>query len=394
MIMDWSTITAALPGIVVEDQDPDGCGLAISIESVDASTWIIHTARDQHGEAVIQKTAPLSAFHLYQTLEKLYAAIGYTPELSAVEYDMLQLPPKKTIAQESLAAKMPGTYLGLPPDEEGDLGWITHYSVVALPKGNYKIYTGVLSAGDDFLAEPEIDLAGTTNLSETLDELRIAGFSEDALLFLRILSAPSRHELQNTLPGERLNPPPGTPDDLYLSICRDGDDSWKIFSTRKKDEARFFIDEERGLDARQTYKSVFSHLHISIPETVASRVHLPSMEKLFHDSLAKKLKGFWLGSVNGEDDACREQQRFVSIQQDPKTVWTVYYILAEDVLSGSRKFTVHHAEPFTEEEIYTAFEKLDPTIDPLELYAKMVESKIVDIAELAKRFEEQMETGQ
>lgn len=387
--IDWQAISAALPGIFLKDQDPAGCGLAVSLEAAGKDEWFIHYAQEHNGKPAFYKTKPLSAFAVFQTLEKLFKNIGYTPELSCSEYEMLELPRKESIFNRSLAEKMPGEWLGIPDGEE-ESGWVTHYSLVVKGDGKYILYTGSLTDGDDFLSKAEIEKYGVYDLSEILEELRLMGFIKNRLAFLHRLNAESWVELEKQLPGAVLKNPDTSADITAICICPFSGDSWKIFTVKKENSASYSFHEQPDAEARTVYHYVYDHLDIIIPDTAREKVNLPSLDTLFNESIEKKLKGYYIGAISGLDEKGQQQKRFVSLQRESKISWTMHYVKSEELLSGNRKIIHHKTDPFLEENIYRFFLKLEPLFDPLDIYAKMNEQKNPEIYALAQLFWEQI----
>lgn len=387
--IDWYSAVAKLPGIYLEDQEPEGCGLAVSIEINAANRWVVHVAREESGHVKYSATQPLSAYAVYQSLETIYKEIGYVPELTDTEYDMLELPHKDSLFHQTLAGKMPGVYLGMPEDE--GMEWAAHYSVEIKGDGRYILYSGILQEGGSFSAEPEIDKNGVYDLSQVLDELRLFGFSPDRLDFLYRLDTVRQDEVERQLPGCILVNPYFEEQGMAVSLCKDTEERWKIFTTKRVSSTEIQIHEQRDLEARQVYTYVYDLLEQTIPDAIQKKLGLPPLEKLYSESISKKLKGFFIGSVMGLDEEGHAQTRFVSLQHEGKEGWVMYYVKSEELITGGRKIVVHKTDPFLEERIYSSFERLDPMMDPLDLYFRLSEQKNPDLSILAKRFEVQME---
>ncbi|MDX9754430.1 MAG: hypothetical protein RBU29_10740 [bacterium] len=388
--INWAGVIAKLPGVYVEDQDPEGCGVAVSLEASAPGRWVVHAVRDENGHIRFLSTSPCGAYAVFQHLEKLFAEAGYIPELSEVEYDMLELPPKDRVFHQTLAGKMPGVYLGMP-EEEG-LEWAAHYSVEVKGDGRYVLYSGVIPEGGVFGSEPEIDPSGVYDLSQVLDELRLLGFAPTCLDFLYRFDTLDLSVVERNLPGSVISCPSAAEQGLVVSVCWESEDRWKVF-TAERAERETRIHEQRDLDARQVHHRVYELVAQPIPAAAGERVGLPPLEKVFSESISKKLKGFFLGQVQGRDEGGHVQTRFVSLQHEGKDGWSLYYVKSEELLAGGRKLLAHHAGPFGEERIYPFLESLDPLLDPLDLHARLSGQKNPDLFALAKRFEEQMEAN-
>ncbi|MBD3266187.1 hypothetical protein GF373_05910 [bacterium] len=391
-MIHWQDEITALPGIYLQDQEPEGSGVAVSIEPRGAGAWIVHSIKEIEGRAVRHSTKPLPAYAVYKTLDTIYRPIGYVPEPSEAEYDMLQLPPREDIFQQSLANQLPGVFLGVPAEDDEGIGWINHYSVVINDDGTYALYSGVTNEGEDFLKEPEIEKVGTYNLSEILDELRILDFPREKLDFLFTLKAGSLQELKTKLPGAVLEANRFADAGLAVSVCHEADNVWKIFTTERLDRDTYRVHELRDVDARQVDKKIYDLLQTSLAKEERQQAKLPPLEKVYADSIEKKLKGFFLGAVSGEDAAGHYQKRFISLHKE-KDEWTLHYVLFEELIAGGRKYAIHKTEPFREETILAFFEFLDPLFDPLDLFAKLQGSKIPEIQSLGDAFQKQMEAS-
>lgn len=389
-IVNWQIISTKLPGIYLQDQEPEGCGLAVSIECAEVDAWTIHYAKEQTGKTVYYKTKPLSAFVVFQTLEKLFKEIGYTPELSDSEYDMLELPRKESIYNQSLAEKMPGEWLGVP-DGEDDSGWATHYSVSTKADGKYILYSGALNDGDDFLAKAEVEKYGVFDLSEILDELRMLGFKKGKFSFLLTLHADSWQDLEKQLPGAVLPNPKKDQDIIAACISPHTEGQWKLFIVKKQDFTTYTLQEQLEIEPRAIYHFVYDHFGVIIPDAALEKTKLPALDKIFDESLEKKLKGYYIGQVSGMDENHQPQKRFVSLLRESKISWSMQYVKSEELLSGNRKIVHHKTDPFLEENIYKFMLRLEPLFDPLDVYTKMSEQKNPEIAALAELFVEQME---
>jgi hypothetical protein len=177
-----------------------------------------------------------------------------------------------------------------------------------------------------------------------------------------------------------------------VSLCTDTEGSWKVFTAESLECDTFRLHEHRNLDARQVHKMVHDLLEISIPKPVLEKLKIPSLKDLYSESMEKKLKGYWIGAANGQDDLGNLQLRFVSLQKEGEE-WLLHYVCSEDLLSSSRKYPVHTLPSFKEEEIYKTLEKLDPFIDPIDLQELFAQNKHPEISHLSKLFLQQMEAS-
>ncbi|MFB3785106.1 MAG: hypothetical protein ACE15F_01925 [bacterium] len=388
----WREALPRLPGLYLRDQQPEGAGIAVSIEKRGEGQWVVHALEESQGRWLQTRTPPLSAAEVYRAIQKCYKNVGYVPELSAQELEILGLPRWEEIFQQILSRRLPGTWLGAPPEEwETGQEWTCHYSVTRNAGGTYTLHSCVITDGDDPLAEPEIDKVGVFNLSELLDELRILGFKKPDYAFLLSLDASSLEEAAPWMPGRLVTPEPLRGAHWLISICPETRESWKVFVAEKNGDTHVSITETVSLDARQVYKRIHELEGIVVPAAIRDALRLPSLEKLYAESLEKKLKGYWLGTVPGKDENGQLHERFVSLAGAGEEAWEIHYVKSEELISGSRKFPAHRVAPFTAENVLEALERLDPVLDPLDLQARMSESKVPEIARLAKRFLEQME---
>ncbi|NPU98275.1 MAG: hypothetical protein HPY51_13820 [Candidatus Omnitrophica bacterium] len=390
--MEWREAISHLPGLYIRDQHPEGSGIAVSVEKRGDEQWVVHALQESQGRIKITESPPLPAAEVYRAIQKFYTKAGYTPVLADDELVILGLPRWEEIYQQFLSRRLPGIWLGAPREErESGQEWLCHYSVVRNPKGTYTLYSCAITDADDPLAEPEIDKAGDFNLSDLLDELRILGFKKADYASLLDLDALSVAEVAPWMPGKLLPADISPEKSRIVSICRDSRDFWKVFVAEKSQETRVSITEIANLDARQIYKKVHELLGIGVPPELRTALRLPPLEKLYAESLEKKLKGHWVGSVLGKDESGKPQERFVSLIGAGEDRWEIHYVKSEELISGNRKFPVHRAEPFAADDVLDALEKLDPVLDPLDLQMRMSESKFPEIIRLAKRFMEKME---
>ena len=390
--INWREAVSRLPGVYLQDQQPEGSGIAVSVEKHGEGQWVVHALQERQGRLAAARTPPQPAADVYRSIQKFYKNVGYTPEISAGELAALGLPHWEEIYQQILSRRLPGTWLGAPREERASgREWTCHYSVTRNPNGTCTLHSCVITDGDDPLAEPEIDRVGVFNLSDLLDELRILGFKYADYAFLLSMEAMSLEEAAPWLPGRLVTPDPPRAAGRLVSVFLTSKDSWKVFVAEKSGESRVSFTEIVNLDARQVYKKIHELEGIVIPPAIRQALRLPSLEKLYADSLEKKLKGHWLGTVQGKDENGNPQERFVSLYGAGEAAWEIHYVKSEELNAGSRKFPTHRVEPFTAENVLEALERLDPLLDPLDLQARMSGSKIPEIAHLAKCFVEQME---
>lgn len=184
----WQEVIQKLPGIYLNDQYPQGAGLAVSIEPREDRSWVIHYIKEQQGAAKRFKTKPLNSFDVYKKLESLFAEVGEPPRMTEEERRALGLPPKDELATVSLRHRMPGTWLGKSRDLENEFGWDTVYSVERKSNGKYVLYTCLELEENALVENPEIERVGEFDLSQLLDELRTLGFSKPVYSFLYTLS--------------------------------------------------------------------------------------------------------------------------------------------------------------------------------------------------------------
>lgn len=388
----WREALSRLPGLYLQDQQPEGSGIAVSIEKSGAGQWVVHVLQERQGRLTRTQTPLLPAAEVYRAIQKYYKHVGYIPELSAEELEILGLPRWEEIFQQTLSRRLPGTWLGAPREErESGQEWTCYYSVTRNAGGTYTLHSCMITDGDDPLAEPEIDKVGVFNLSDLLDELRILGFKKPDYAFLLSMEASSLEEAASWMPGRLVTPEPLRAAQRLVSICPEIQESWKVFVAEKSGDAHVSMTETVSLDARQVYKRIHELEGIVVPAAIRAALRLPSLEKLYAESLEKKLKGHWLGTVQGKDENGKLHERFVSLAGAGEEAWEIHYVKSEELISGSRKYPVHRVEPFTAENVLEALERLDPVLDPLDLQARMSESKVPEIARLAKCFLEQME---
>ncbi len=391
--INWREAIGQLPGLFLNDQHPEGSGLAVSIEKQDAARWIVHSIQEQNGAPHVFHSHPLSAVSVYQTLHQLYESAGYTPEITEEERRILGLPHKEDLVQETLKQKLPGTWLGAPGDQ-ADSEWDALYSVEKQVDGSYSLYTCVTTDETGLLSEPEVDKSGTYSLAGLLDELRILGFQEHDLAFMFSFTAHNWNEAAKNLPGSVLPNSQFEKNHFVLSIVQEGEDYWRLFHAEQTEYDTFSIVEIPGLDAKHVYKTVDEISGELIPPSVRKRIHLPSLDRLYFDALTKKLKGDWIGTVLGADESGKRRERYVTLFIDNEIEWSLHYAKSEDLTAsgkGARKVQVYKAGPFHTDDFITAADNLDPVIDSLDLILQMRNHSNPEIVKFAQILYKQLE---
>ncbi len=387
--INWNQTIQNTPGLYINDQQPEGCGMAVTIERLEPE-WTVRFIYESGAQLIIKKYSAASAFDVYRLLDQLFKQSGYVPELTDQERETLHLPERSNIFDQRLSRQLPGQWIGAPEGAESDGEWKTNYSIEIKPLGKFILYTGIVAEDEDFLAEPQIDASGPFDLSEILDELRILGFSINEYGFLFQLSFDAMQEIIDYLPGYVIKNPVVDSPIKAISICSCGGE-WKVFIAQTEQAGQCIITEQPDLDAKRVHKIVHDAIGIAVPGGIRNKLRLPSLYKLYELTLSKKMKGVIIGAVSGQDDNGLTQERYVSIKKENEDEWQIHYAKSEELTSSNRKIHVESTESFSTSEFVEIVMNLDPVIDPLDLVQRMAESSELDISDLAKIFMKEME---
>jgi hypothetical protein len=389
MQINWNQTIQNTPGLYINDQQPEGCGMAVTIERLEPE-WTVRYIFESGAQLMIKQYSAASAFDVYRLLDQLFKQSGYVPQLTEPERETLHLPERGNIFDKRLSRQLPGQWIGAPKGAESDGEWKTNYSIEIKPLGKFILYTGIVAEDEDFLAEPQIDPSGPFDLSEMLDELRILGFSINEYGFLLQLSFEHLQEIYDYLPGYIIKNPAVDSPVKAISVCSCGDE-WKVFLAQTEQAGQCIVYEQPDLDAKRVHKIVHDSVGLVVPGEIRDQLRLPSLYKLYQPTLNKKMKGLYIGAVSGQDDNGLTQERYVSVKRENDDEWQIHYAKSEDLTSGNRKIHVESIGPFSHSEFVDIALNLDPIIDPLDMVQKMSESSEDDISNLAKLFMEEME---
>ncbi len=383
-MIEWDNVIAQMPGLVLEDQQPQGSGIVVSIEARGQERWVVHCAREEQGSVRRYHTKPLDAEKVYKALERFYREAGYVPEISEGEQDQLGLPRLEALMVEHLPERMPGEYLGAKQPGDELIEWVVHYSLEKKPNGRFTLY----SCGDPrFEEDPSklyIEEMGTFTYAEILEELREIGFSPQECQSLTQIEAASLSELKKKMPGEVFETPAEA--GCVVSILQRKDQTWTLFLSRKREgESVYEIEVLSSLEALEVYRTMFDQLGWIPMERDLHRVKLPRLETLYEETLMKKMKGELIGGISTPDEHGLNREVFVALKRIKEEGWLFQFVRAEDLLAGEKKFMVHKLGPLVEENVQNIILQLEAHVDPVGLLERMSEHKNSEIRELAKR---------
>jgi len=391
MNMNWEKVVERLPGVLLKDQQPEGSGIAVSIERAE-NQWRVHYAKETDGGFKIRHSAPVSAQDVYEKLAKLFRNAGFVPQLDGKERALLGLPSLEAIQSDRLIQKMPGLYLGLQDDIEDSMGWGFHYSVQKNGSGDYTLYSCLASDVGESLSEPEIEALGTYSQAELWEETLYLGLSLEHYPFFTEIAADSWEDAAKAMPGRLLQSDRRVMKKNLVSAAEGRNGRWNLFYAVPERRGGYFLKGAIGLAAKEFYMMSFERLNSILTKTDAEALHLPPLTEIYGEALQKKLKGRFLGGIAGADGSGRPCEIFLSLTREKNGTWTFHIADAHNLLNGSRKILVQKIGPFHPVERDKMMEALlERNVDLLELLSVLEESDFPETLDLADELREYLE---
>ncbi len=383
-MVDWNETISLLPGVYLSDQQPQGSGLAASIERID-DLWQIHYAKETPDGLRFYKSKPLHAFHVYETLKAVYKEIGYYPQLTESEQAALQLPDEHDCIAADIYRKLPGFYLGKKAADQNTMAWgEAHYSVEMNGDGTYSLFSCIDPLDEDAVLKPEVDKLGEYTLPDLMDELRLVGFKPEGISYLTCIQGPFE-ELASHLPGHIIKNAQFDSAGQMISVLQRDEDQWCVISTERMHENKYRLVCHDRLAPKDVYKCIFQILSIIPCHTDIAKIGLPPMTKVFEDSLLKKMKGELLKGPLAQAGEEQGEFWFVSIRMEKQAYWHLHLVRASHLLEGGRKVQVEKLGPYHVEALSHFLHDLEAYVDPLDLMDALEESKFAEYQELAKQ---------
>ncbi len=387
MNMNWNRIIDQLPGVYLSDQHPPGSGIAVSVEKKTNDSWTIHAAREQGDNFKVETYGPYPASRLYEKLKELYREIGYTPQLNEEELQKLGLPSSQDVFSRRVFEHLPGLYIGAQQVAESGMDWEIHYSVQKTPKRAYTLFSCSARSDDDFLAEPEIEELGVFPLHDLLEELRIYGFYPDDYAELCVLHADSWQEVLQELPGRRLEKQNPEENGCVVSLVPQTGETWTLFYAVPKGTNTYRIHELANLSAKDIYKKIYDLTGGLLTSEDRKTTKLPSLLDIYSETLTKKMKGDYIGTVPGINHRNRYNETYFSMQTSKDDSRLFFFVSAEELITlgkSGRKIAVHKLGPYKEVDWGKCIHDLEHYIDVLELIITLDESKSEEVRKLSK----------